>query len=344
MKNIAYIFLIFSMVFMSCENEDWEFPDYDYQSVYFAHQYPVRTITLGEDIFDTSLDNEWKFQILATTGGVYTNESSIIIDLEVDNSLVEGMVFDGTNNEIVAMPNDYYSIISNQGDGGASEMSIPKGSLTGGIEVQLTDAFFNDPLAIRNTYVIPMRMLSVQNADSILSGLPVAENPRRGVADDWAIAPKDYVFYAVKYVNPWHGFYLRRGVDVITGDVDSTVVRHGEYVEYDEVNMLSTRSLNEVEFPLAYQRNDGSNIECTLILTFDDAGNCTVSSGTPDVTATGSGTFVKDGEEKSWGNQDRDALYLSYSIDLNEIQVSATDTLVMRNRGVTMELFNPILQ
>ena len=39
-----------------CKNDDWSFPDYDHSAVYFAYQYPVRTIVLGEDNnFDTSL-------------------------------------------------------------------------------------------------------------------------------------------------------------------------------------------------------------------------------------------------------------------------------------------------
>jgi len=34
----------------SCENQDNEFPDYEGgTSVYFATQYPVRTLVMGED-------------------------------------------------------------------------------------------------------------------------------------------------------------------------------------------------------------------------------------------------------------------------------------------------------
>jgi hypothetical protein len=340
MKNIQYVFLIFAVFFASCKNQDWEFPDFDYQTVYFAHQYPVRTITLGDDIYDTSLDNEWKFQIMATTGGVYES-GTVGIDIEVDNSLVNGLEF-GNGNDIIAMPNEYYTLSSNQ-------IVIPKGKLVGGVEVQLTQAFFNDPLAIHNNYVIPVVMTGVNNADSILSGVPVVDNPDRLDPGHWAVMPKDYVLYAVKYINTWHGFYLRRGVDVITGkngkdELSGTFVRHKQYVEDDEVNKLNTIALNQVEFPLVYKDVDGTNINCPIILTFDDEGNCTVSSASNDYTATGSGKFVVKGEKKSWGNQDRDALYLTYEIDHNELHVAATDTLVMRNRGVTMELFSPVKQ
>jgi hypothetical protein len=334
MKNILYVFLVLAAVGTSCENADWEFPDYDYQTVYFANQYPVRTITLGEDIYDTSLDNEWKCMIMATTGGVYKTKQSVTIDIEVDNAMCEGFEFP-SGNDIIAMPASHYALASNQ-------IVIAEGELTGGVEVQLTESFFADPLAIRNTYVIPVRMTNVQNADSILSGKSPSDAARRGVAGDWIAQPKDYVFYAVKYINRWHGYYLRRGVDNITGEVNTTTVRHKQYVEDDEVNMLSTRSLNDLEFPLVFKDAGGNNVNCTLLLSFDEEGNCTVSS--ENFTATGSGKFVSKGEKKSWGDQDRDALYLSYQIDLGTMQVSATDTLVMRNRGVTMELFNPILE
>lgn len=343
MKNITKLtlFLFISILFASCENEDWDFPDFEYQTVYFAHQYPVRTITLGEDIFDTSLDNEWKFKIMATTGGVYENPNDVTIDITVDNSLVDGLAFE-SGGDILAMPGNYY-------DMAADNIVIPKGSIVGGVEVQLTDAFFADPLAINRNYVIPVRMTNVQNADSILVGEPLVADGRRPVASDWAVQPKDFVLYAVKYINRLHGYYLRRGEDVIVGkngnsNLDQTIVRGEEFVVDDEVVLLTTQSLNEVLFPVTYKSSDGTNIEVPLILTFDEEGNITVGTNSTDFTVTGSGEFVKDGEENSWGNQDRDAIYLNYEVELENFQVSTTDTLVMRNRGVEMELFNPVLE
>lgn len=302
-------------VLASC-NKEKEFPDYDYQTVYFAYQYPVRTITLGEDIFDTQLDNLHKCRIMATTGGVYSSRKDVTIGITVDNSLVNPpQIFKG-GSDILLMPANYYSFASNN-------IVIPKGSLTGGVEVQLTDAFFNDAQAVKNTYVIPVRMSAKTNADSILAG-------------------KDFILYAVKYVNPWHGNYLRRGKDLITGSVNETKVRHQQYVENDEVNKLSTRSMKDVEFPVVYKDQNGVNISCTLLLTFDDAGKCTVSSATNNITASGNGSFVKKGEKNSWGSKDRDAIYLNYQVNMAGLQVASTDTLVLRDRAVAMETFTPV--
>ena len=341
MKNIKYLFLFFSVLLVSCENEDWEFPDYEYQTVYFAHQYPVRTITLGEDIFDTSLDNEWKFQIMATTGGVYKNKNDITIDVTVDNALVDGLSY-SDGGDVLPMPSNYYDLASDN-------IVIPEGDIVGGVQVQLTDAFFSDSLSLQRNYVIPMVMTNVQRADSILVGEPIGSDGRRTLASDWAVQPKDFVLYAVKYINPWHGYYLRRGEDVIQGkngntELDQTIVRREEFVVDDEVVMLTTQSLDKILFPITFAGSDEANIDIPLILTFDEEGNITIGTNSDDFAVTGSGEFVKDGEENSWGNQDRDAIYLNYEVELENFNVSSTDTLVLRNRGVEMELFTPVLE
>ena len=315
------------------KNKEMEFPDFDRQAVYFANQYPVRTIVLGEDLFiDNTLDNEHKVEIKATMGGTRENKNDVAINFNVDPSLVTNLRFSSNGGLIQMMPANYYALASNQ-------ITIPKGSILGGVQVQLTDAFFSDPLAIRNTYVLPLKMTGVQNADTIL-------------------ASKNFVLYAIKFINPWHGFYLRRGIDVMTsGTTSRNVTRHELYVERDEVNKLTTRSLNQTEFPVVFKDAQGANFTCTLLLTFDNTGKCTISTNTNLFTATGTGSFVKKGEKKSWGNTDRDALYLDYQVNYNGVTVGSgtsariingsiatKDTLVMRDRTVTHEVFTPVPQ
>ncbi|SFE06641.1 DUF5627 domain-containing protein [Thermophagus xiamenensis] len=328
---------LFSVVFFSCENQDVEFPDFDYTTVYFAYQYPVRTIVLGEDIYDNSLDNEYKCMIYATMGGVYSNDKLINIDIAIDNSLCNNLFFEN-DSAVVPMPDNYYSLASNK-------ITLDK-SLNGGVEVQLSNAFFEDPKSLVKTYVIPLVMTNVSNADSILSGVPMVDNPVRTKSADWDVQPKDFVLYCVKFINPWHGNYLRRGTDLITeGGETTTVVRHEEYVEYDEVVSLYTASLNSAIFPVQTTVEENGvpvTLTCELVLTFDDDNKCTITSGTEGISANGSGEFVKDGDKNSWGNQDRDVLYLDYQIDFGVKQYDTKDTLVVRDRGVTMETFNPV--
>ncbi|MBV7530899.1 DUF5627 domain-containing protein [Chitinophaga sp. sic0106] len=314
MRILVLIMLYFTVV--SC-NKSRDFPDYEYQTVYFAYQYPVRTLTMGEDVFDTQLDNQHKCKIMATTGGVYYAKKDVTVGIAVDNSLLgNGLLFGAGKSEVLAMPSHYYTLADNK-------IIIPAGGLAGGVEVQLTDAFFADPKAISNNYVIPLRIGGVAGADSILAG-------------------KDFILYAVKYVNTWHGNYLRRGKDVVTGSVNQTITRHQLYVEDDAVNKLTTRSLTTAEFPVVIKDKNGTNVTCVLLLTFDEGGNCIITAGSSNFTVTGSGKFVKKGEQKSWGNQDRDALYLNYNMTLADMQLVTTDTLVLRDRAVTMETFTPI--
>src|SRR5690554_3571855 len=336
MKRILFIALISALVtgmFTSCENGDWEFPDYEYSAVYFAYQSPVRTVVLGDDIYDTSLDNEYKVQIMATMGGVYSNNSDVSIDFEVDETLVDGMAFAGSGNDILAMPASYYSLSSDK-------ITIKKGSVIGGVTVQLTEDFFNDPLALATNYVIPVVMTDVVNADTILSGTPLVQNPKRGVSADWDVQPKDYILYAVKYINKYDAVYLRRGTDVISGLQTGTIERSADYVEKDEViSDITTRSLNTIVWEHETRDMDDFSRSCTLVLTFDEEGNCTIASETPGVTATGTGEFVSKGEKNSWGNKDRDALYLEYTIDYGDVQFDISDTMVVRDRGVKAEWF-----
>ena len=50
-----------AMAMVSCENQDTDFPDFDYQTGYFAYQTPIRTLVLGNDErADNSIDNAHK--------------------------------------------------------------------------------------------------------------------------------------------------------------------------------------------------------------------------------------------------------------------------------------------
>lgn len=332
----------------SCKNQDWEFPDYEYQTVYFPYQFPIRTITFGNDIFDTSLDNQGKFKIMATLGGAYTSPADVSISIQVDNNLCTDLVYESTRggHNVVPMPSNYYTLAS-------EKIIIPKGQIQGGVEVQLTEAYFSDPNTKNVNYVIPIRMTNVINADSILSGVPLAglANPNPAIVEHWEsnMSPKNFTLYAVNYINEWHGHYLRRGSDNIIGknghtELTEAVIRRNADVEKDEVVSLSTETRKKVIFPLVYQGVGGLNVDADLTLTFDDDNNCSISASGGGYTASGSGKFVSKGEKNSFGNQDRDVLYLEYEIELSDMKVTAKDTLVMRNRGTALNVFVPELK
>jgi hypothetical protein len=336
---IGLVIAVFALT--SCHNAEINYPDFDYQTVYFANQYPARTVELGEDLFvDNSNDNLHKVIINATMGGTRDNKKNVVINFNVDNTLCDGIYFASqatSGAKVIPMPSNYYTLASNQ-------ITIPSGSILGGVEVQLTDAFFADPLSLVNTYAIPLLMTSVQNADSILQGKASVTSPNRNVSSDWSTVPKDYVLYVVKYVNSWSSNYLRRGTDQIknnTSGVTSTAVRHTTYVENNDVVKLTTTSLSSCTLPLSIKDSSKKDVPYTLVLTFASDGTCTVSSNSTSFDISGTGKFVSKGEKNSFGGYDRDGLYLDYSVNFKNLSLtySTKDTLVVRDRAVAPEYY-----
>lgn len=321
----------------SCENGDAEFPNYDNSAVYFAHQTPVRTLVMGEDTYDTSLDNAHKCKIYATMGGAYAGSGSTVIDIMVDDELCDNLYFADGVTPVRPMPANYYTLSSEQITLNEFE------NLMGAVEVTFSDAFFEDPASTENTYVIPLRMVNVVNADSILSGVPRIPNAAWTNSAMWDTAPKNYVLYCVKYINKWHATYLRRGIDQITENGSTTTnVRHEQYIEDDEVCNVTTKDLHTAIFPVSTTVGQ-ETLTCDLVLTFNDNDECTITSGTEGFTASGTGKFVVDGDKASWGNQeDRNALYLDYNIDFGAKQYNTKDTLVVQTRGVAYEEFSTV--
>ncbi len=337
-----YLALLSSASLMTgCHNDDITFQDFDYRTVYFAYQTPVRTIILGDDPeSDNRIDNEHACKIMATTGGGYSNPGNIVVRFTVDNDMVENLYFADSGEKIMPMPPHYYSLSSDQ-------LEIPEGSIAGGVRVELSDAFFADRNALTTRYVIPLRMLHVTGGDSILRGKPAVADPSRFVASDWTVKPKDYILYCVKYINPWHGHYLRRGADMIVGtsgheSLTGPVVRHSSHVEDDEEIVLTSSAYRSVTMDLSLKDERGVNIPYTISIDFSDAddGTCAVSAPPQaGYTVSGTGRFVENGDRNSWGGKDRNALYLDYEVRLRQLTCHTTDTLVAHYRGVKKEEF-----
>ena len=297
---------------------------------------------LGEDQeVDLTLDNQKRIEIKANVGGLRSNNRDIIIDYRIDNALCDGLTFGDDGSDVVALPSTHYRLLSDK-------LYIPSGSFMGGVQVEFTDAFFADTMSLKRHYVIPVVMTNiVQGADSILSGQPQTDNPDRCSGDDWTVSPQDFVLEAVKYVNCWSGYYLRKGVDKITDNsgVESTVKREAEYVEKNDVAQITTRGLNKCSQAVTIKDASGKDYTFNVIMTFNDADNtCVLSSDSEDVSITGAGNFVSKGEKNSIGGSDRDAIYLQYTAIINSLGLTyaTTDTLIMRNRGVAPEYFTVI--
>ena len=334
-KLLLAIVILFSII--SCENQDIEFPDYQYTTAYFPYQFPVRTLVLGEYRYDNTNDRNHKFLISAAMGGVYSNDKDREIEIEVAENLCENVLFPN-GDTIRLMPSEYYSLSSEE------TVTIPKGEFNGGIEVELADAFFEDSLAIGRNYVIPVRMINSSAVDSILQGNPLISDADPRVKAQWETIPKNFTMFAVKYINPYHGHYLHKGVSMVednsTGEtVDTTVYRDKDLVKC-EIWKLNTTKINQVSVSGVVRSSELPEGNFNMLLTFSDDGKCSVSevpgSG---FDITGSGEFLDDAEE--WGNEKRNAIYFNYEFSDGGYTYSATDTLVVRDRDVTLETYQP---
>lgn len=352
-SKINIIVGVFALLITSCQNEPVTFENNAYTTTYFPWQYPVRILVLGETpYYDNTNDLKHQFEIDASMGGVYTNTKNINVGYEIDPSLVDSLTaLIGSNTVRLRMlPSNYYELVT-------SSMVIPKGSFNGGITLKLTDAFFNDPLSYTTKYVLPLRIKSSQT-DSILMGKPTSSattslissiagkwgiDPRIDL--NWEIVPKNFTIFGIKYVNKYHGSYLRRGTqqDVTIG---STELAQGygwekQYIEYTPyIPELTTISLNKLLY------NDKlalTNLNFRAILQVDSDMVTISKDPTSPSNVTGYGKFVSGIEE--WGGKKRIAFYLNYNVTnpLDNTVYSVKDTLVFRDNAVALETFTPII-
>lgn len=289
--------LSFAAGLTSCKSGDQDFPDFDYQSCYFAKQYPVRTVELGNDLYvDLTRDNQHKIQIQAVMGGAYSNPRDITIEYEVVPSLCDGLTFaDGT--DVTPMPQDFYELLD-------EKIVIPAGQPVGGVEVQLKDAFFNHPLSVTNHFVIPLRIKQATGVDTVLES-------------------KNFVLYAVKYVNKYHAQYL------INGDLYGATVN------------VTTKSLNTGLFNYAAKDASGVAHNCEIQLNFDANDACTVTSNTAGFTVEGTGRFVEADESQLVGARHPDTMYLKFTVKNETLGINASEdyVLTVKTRGVKSENF-----
>jgi hypothetical protein len=308
----------------SCESGDQSFPDYEGgTTVYFAYQYPVRTLVFGDnEEYDQTLDNAHKCKIMATFGGSY-NGSNGSVTVAVDETLCDHLFYEDGVTPVKAMPSSYYQLST-------TTLNF-NGTMNGATEVQFTDAFFNDPDAVKNTYVIPLVMTGQTGFGKILTGsLIEGQTGSRTDASVWDVKPMDYVLYCVKFQNKYSGWWRTHGT-TSTDDIESA----------PEVQIRSL-SMNTCAYTVTYQEGD-QIYEADLKLSFDGSNNCTITSMTDGVTASGSGSWGDNTEKKAWGNKDRDGMELNYTVDFGDNhKLAVHEKMIWERSGVVIEEFSPV--
>ena len=313
------------------------FEDFETQNVYFPIQYPVRTISLLEDSrIDNSIDLQRSFNIGVSLGGVRENRVARKVTIALAPELVTNAYPSGSTVPLLLMPSNYYKLAS-------TEVTIPVGSFTGNVKVELTDAFFNDPLATTRNYVIPLVITS--SSDNVLRGTAVdgITNPDRRIDSHWIAGylPKDFTMFAVKFINKFHGKYLVKGKDETldaSGAVIATDLYNTNYMEQNKLVDLFTLGLNK---STVYALGKfGGSTTTQMAMTVADDGNVTVSSVVGAYPATGSGKYIKRNEAGAqvWGGESRRTLILNYTyVAPTNINHRVRDTLVFRNDELKYE-------
>ena len=156
--------------------------------------------------------------------------------------------------------------------------------------------------------------------------------------------PRDFTMFCVNFVNPYSGTYLLRGIATVKdafGNVLETNVYRTSEVVTDELWSLTTTSMNGITI-LADTHSALIPDPVQINLKFAADSSCTIAgaAGSP-FSVTGSGKFVENGDE--WGDQLRDAIYINYQFTSNGDTYSATDTLVNRDRNISLQTFNPVV-
>lgn len=337
------ILLGFAVALFSCENQENEFEDFDFQTVYFPIQYPVRTLALGESRSDNTIDLEHAFSIGASVGGMYGNNQKRVVNIRLAPELVDGASVGGR--PVQMLPVNYYESME------FSSITIPAGSFNGKIRVNLTDAFFADTLSTDVNYVIPL-VIEPTSQDSVLTGIPLPEigaDADRRLSSDWmsGFEPKDYTLFAVKYINRYHGTFLHSGVDETldeSGNVVETFTYKADYVEKDLLSMVTTKSLNTCFLDRLGGQNQGDNFK--IELTFNDSGAITIKSAIGDDTVSGTGTFVEADDPAAvvWGERGHMTLNLDYYYTVDGVRHHAKDQLVYRDNNMQYEEFSITLE
>lgn len=342
MKKIISL-LVSGMLLCSCTNRDIEFEDYDYTTVYFPFQMPIRTLILGdESVGDNSIDLEQAFTIGFTLGGVYENKKDRVVTIAYAPELAENIINTGSGDTLMLLPEIYYDadfLYEAQLD-----VTIPTGEFSGKTRIQLNNAFFQDPLSAEFHYVIPLRITDAVS-DSVLSGevasgvMPDTADVRN--PDHWKILPKNYTLFGIRYINAAHGYYLYRGrrLNLTTNDTTTYAER---FLTDNVATLLSTTSLTENIMGHAAGMATDETFRMRLVFDHDnqDVVVTRVDTTTADVSGTGIYYTKDDSESESYNGNKHRSIYLDYIYNDGTDDYQVNDSLVFIDTDVTFEEYS----
>ncbi len=287
MKKIKWLLFLASATLLSCSFHD-DPVAFDYTMVGFPNQTYVRNVIVGEGL---------QLNIGVTFSGIQNNNEQREVGYQIDPTLVPAGK--------TLLPADYYTL------GNPSAIVIEKGKLDGYLNVKLDSTkFLADPKSLTGEYVIPVKLVSKTNIDSININ-------------------KNYMVVSVSYFAKQEANYTYYGTVAKTKGGTTTNVRYkNDPTQNNSFRLL--RTIGPTKMKLVSDQigtNDPSKGVYSFLVDVPVAGgNVTISAdpaSTVAVSSVGTSSF----------NATARIFTLSYTYTLADGTVcNAADTLVYRNR------------
>ncbi len=288
MKNIKLILLFASIVTVfSCSFEDGPI-EFEYTMVSFPNQNYVRNVIVGEGL---------EMNIGVTFSGVLNNTMQREVGYEIDPTLVPAGK--------TMLPADYYTL------GHSNTITINKGKLDGYLNVKLDSVkFLADPQSLTGVYVIPVKLVSKNNIDSINES-------------------KNYMVVSVSYFAKQEANYTYYGTVTKTkGSTVNTVRFKSDPTQNNSFRLLRTTgptTMKLVADPIG-TNDPAKGVYSLLLNTPVTGGNVTIAADPASAIA------VSPLADSAFDTATR-TFTLSYTYTLNDGTVcNSADTLVYRNR------------
>ena len=306
MKKILAL-LILSIALVSCYKD--YINDFDYDGVYFAYPFDVRTMVVGEGM---------NVEVGVALSGVMKNTRDRDVTFSIEDTLIKPEILTAMKGgatyiknsvssvtALLPLPTNYYTLSDN------NKIVIKSGQHSGSIVLKADSiSFLADAATINATYALPL-YITAADADTILD-------------------PLRYSVIGIKYENMLFGNYWHGGVTIIkdpSGNVIDTIIYptaiptpENKIWKLTTVapNILTTNGFSDITT---------SKSEMSLTL---DGTNISISNAvgsTYTVMPDGASTF-----NKAKLLQDR-KIVLSYKyVNLDGNTCYAQDTLTFRNR------------
>lgn len=174
--------------------------DYEYPNMGFALTRQVRTVVSGNNTIYVGVSIGGKREVDMDDWAKFTLEESLL---------------DGTG--LTMLPDNYYNLSDKE------TMRPRKSNLAvADVGITFTDDFYNDLTCLKNTYALPLRIVS--------TSIPEKDNPNGAIREGGETA-----IVVIKFISGYSGTYYRVGQEV---EVDEQGNEIGEPVEYNAADLI----------------------------------------------------------------------------------------------------------